>query len=258
MGYHVFNLFEITNLHGLQTRYRLVEIDGTYGADDLADQNLSRLVKRVAYSERAPVALIHRNGKPFLAVPADLTFGTDEYQLTPHVVDLKPLDEEYDLSLGSLTAETERIGMAFLLFHLKSPLWARQGLWSSNASTYFSKRPANYRDDRRDVDVYEGFGFRLLRYGGKLYLSLSLTNKPLYIRVVKGDLDFSKVLEDTFAMSQLCWPVPNRCIRLPIDLKLCDDLLRATASDADEDEALYGEEESEHGDEAEIGVSLPH
>ena len=33
---------------------------------------------------------------------------------------------------------------------------------------------------------------------------------------------------------------------------------RATASDADEDEALYGEEETEHGDEAEIGVSLPH
>ena len=36
------------------------------------------------------------------------------------------------------------------------------------------------------------------------------------------------------------------------------NLLRATASDADEDGALYGEEEPEHGDEAEIGVSLPH
>ena len=84
------------------------------------------------------------------------------------------------------------------------------------------------------------------------------TVKPLYIRVVRGELELSKILEDTFAMSQLCWPVPNRCIRLPIDLKLCDDLLRATASDADEDEALYGEEETEHGDEVEIGFSLPN
>ena len=82
--------------------------------------------------------------------------------------------------------------------------------------------------------------------------------KPLYIRVVRGELDLADVLEDTFAMSQLCWPVPNRCMRLPIDLKLCDDLLRATASDADEDEALYGEEETDYGDEAEIGASLPH
>ena len=177
MGYHVFNLFEITNLQDLRTRYRLVEIDGTYGSDDLADQNLSLIAKRVAYTEKAPVSLIHRDGKPFLAVPAELKFGKDEYQLTPDVVELRPLDEEYDLSLADLTEETERIGMSFLSFHLKSPLWAKHGLWSSNSSTYFSKKPANFRDDRREVDVYEGFGFRLVRYGGKLYLSLSLTSK---------------------------------------------------------------------------------
>src|SRR5271157_378147 len=176
MGYQVLNLFQITNLQELKTRFRLVEIDGTYGADDLADQNLSYLAKRVAYTERAPVAVVYRKGKPFLAVPADLTFGTDEYQLTPEVVELRPQDEEYDLSLANLTAETERIGLAFLSFHLRSPLWMKQGLWSSNSSTYFSKRPANYRDDRREVDVYDGFGFRVVRYEGKLYLSVSLTN----------------------------------------------------------------------------------
>src|SRR5271163_4547347 len=113
MGFHIFNLFEITNLRDLRTRYRLVDIDGTYGADDLADQNLSLLAKRVAFAEKAPVSLVHRDGKPFLAVPADLKFGKDEYQLTPHVVELRPLDEEYELSLADLTQATERIGMAF-------------------------------------------------------------------------------------------------------------------------------------------------
>jgi hypothetical protein len=55
-------------------------------------------------------------------------------------------------------------------------------------------------------------------------------------------------------MSQLCWPVPNRCMRLPIDLKLCDDLLRATAGNADEEEAIYGEDEPELGEESELEV----
>ena len=71
------------------------------------------------------------------------------------------------------------------------------------------------------------------------------TAKPLLVRIVRGELSLEHVLEDTFAMSQLCWPVPNRCIRLPIDLKLCDEHLRATAAEADDDEAVYGEEPAE-------------
>ena len=80
--------------------------------------------------------------------------------------------------------------------------------------------------------------------------------KPLYVRLVRGDLDLAKVLEDTFAMSQLCWPVPNRCMRLPIDLKLCDELLRSTAGDADEEEAIYGEDQQEMSEGSEIESSF--
>jgi hypothetical protein len=65
---------------------------------------------------------------------------------------------------------------------------------------------------------------------------------PLFIRVVRGELELSRVLEDAFQKSLLSWPVPDRMIRLPIDLKLCDEFLRAVAADADEDEAVYGEE----------------
>jgi hypothetical protein len=84
------------------------------------------------------------------------------------------------------------------------------------------------------------------------------TVKPLYLRLVRGELELAKVLEDTFAMSQLCWPVPNRCMRLPIDLKLCDDLLRATAGDADEEEAIYGEDAPPMGEESELEVPFLH
>lgn len=66
---------------------------------------------------------------------------------------------------------------------------------------------------------------------------------PVLVRVAKGPLDLSKILEDTFRKSLLAWPVPDRMIRLPIDLKLCDEFLRAAAADADEDEATYGGEQ---------------
>ena len=66
---------------------------------------------------------------------------------------------------------------------------------------------------------------------------------PLLIRVVKGSVKLSRVLEDAFRKSILSWPVPDRVIRLPIDVKLCDEFLRAVAADADEDEAAYGEEQ---------------
>lgn len=69
------------------------------------------------------------------------------------------------------------------------------------------------------------------------------TVKPLVVRVAAGDLSLEFVLEDTFAMSQLCWPVPDRCMRLSIDLKLCDDYLRSIAVDADEDAGQFGDDD---------------
>lgn len=86
------------------------------------------------------------------------------------------------------------------------------------------------------------------------------TVKPLLVGIARGSLALLKVLEDTFALSQLSWPVPNRCMRLPIDLKLCDELLRATASDADDDEALYGEKEEEQdfSEGTDLGHPLSH
>lgn len=66
------------------------------------------------------------------------------------------------------------------------------------------------------------------------------TVEPLVVRIVHGNLNLEWVLEDTFGMSQLCWPVPTACMRLPIDLKLCDEHLRAFAGRADEDNALFG------------------
>jgi len=71
------------------------------------------------------------------------------------------------------------------------------------------------------------------------------TANPLLLHLVQGNLRLEEVLEDTFRLSLLGWSMPTGCTRLPADLKLCDDFLRATAASADDDEALYGEDEPE-------------
>jgi len=67
------------------------------------------------------------------------------------------------------------------------------------------------------------------------------TVKPLHVCIAHGALDLWKVLEDTAGMALLAWAAPDRSMRLSIDLKLCDDFLRAVAAEADQDEAAFGE-----------------
>src|SRR6266568_1888047 len=178
MGTHVLNLYEIENLRDFQTGYRLVDVDGPFGLDrddrDLAEKNLASLEKQIAFQEKAPVALIRRGQAALLAVPANLELTKLEYALTPDVVSLKPQLEMHELNFGKLLPEDEAAARAFLRFHLRTPLMLSDSLWSSGSSSYFSKRPVNYKDDRRDVDVYGGFGFRLLVLDGKFYLVLRL------------------------------------------------------------------------------------
>lgn len=71
------------------------------------------------------------------------------------------------------------------------------------------------------------------------------TANPLHVCVVEGALQIANILEDTFAMSQLCWSAPDRCMRLSVDLKLCDDYLRSIAAKADDDEGQFGDNEDE-------------
>lgn len=69
------------------------------------------------------------------------------------------------------------------------------------------------------------------------------TAKPLYVEIAYGELEINKVLQDIFSLSQLCWMSPDKCCRLPITVKLCDEFLRSVAAESNEDEAIYGEME---------------
>jgi len=68
------------------------------------------------------------------------------------------------------------------------------------------------------------------------------TASPVAVRLVQGGLDLDWVMEDVFRKSLLCWSSPTACMSLPVDLKLCDETLRAFAGEANEEEAVHGQE----------------
>ena len=78
------------------------------------------------------------------------------------------------------------------------------------------------------------------------------TAKPLSAVIAEGDLDIQWVLEDIFALSQLAFTAPDRCVRLPATIKLADDFLEPIASESDDDEALYDDGDE---DAVELGMS---
>lgn len=178
MQSYLLNLYEIKNVRDLQIAYRLLDVDGLLGANredgDLVDRNLSLLVKQIAYQERVPVALLRQNGKPVIAIPWDLKLSKDEYALTPDVVSLRARNEVHRVQHDSPSHSDSLVRQAFLRFSLSTPFMNNDQIWSSRNTAYFHKTPVNYHDDRRDVDVYEGFAYRMIETRGRLYVSLRL------------------------------------------------------------------------------------
>jgi hypothetical protein len=81
------------------------------------------------------------------------------------------------------------------------------------------------------------------------------TAKPLSLEIIDGELDVEYVLEDAFALSQLVFTAPDRCLRLPGTIKISDDFLEPIAASTDDDAALYGDEEDDPIAEDEIEMA---
>ncbi|MEW6001198.1 MAG: hypothetical protein AB1638_00895 [Nitrospirota bacterium] len=85
------------------------------------------------------------------------------------------------------------------------------------------------------------------------------TVKPLHAVIADGNLDIKKVIEDIFNLSQLIWSSPDKCGRLPVTIRLADDLLEPIASKFELDEAIYEsewDEKEELEDDSEMNMEV--
>lgn len=176
MGTHIFNLFELSNLNELDGAYRLYaakDLPGDWRNSDDSVKNLNNVVKSIAYKQWIPVALMVKD-IPYIAIPADQELKTLEYPITPDVLTLTPVPGSKAINFKQLDPESERVALSFLRFALQGPLMSDNRLWKSGGS-YFNTQPINYNDNRRETDVYGGFGYRLLPLDGKIYAAVRLT-----------------------------------------------------------------------------------
>jgi hypothetical protein len=176
MKQHAFNLYPVANQDDLRFSYRYVEVDGELGAasddPDLAPKNLNLLAKKVAFGQELPVAIVRRGEKPLLAVASDHPIKRCEYQLTPHVVSLRPQDEIHAVTFSNLDEITRQIALSFLDWELRGPLYRHKDLWRSSPNTCFRKKPVNVDDTRRSFDIYGGFSPRFLFVEGLLHIAV--------------------------------------------------------------------------------------
>ena len=175
----LLNLFPISGVSDLETEYRVIRILGLHDSPedpDLIHENAGSIARQVASRLRCPTALLRNSGDYQLAVPANRKCEPFELQVRPDVVRLEPHDRVHRLRFGALTPEQVPVAQQLLTAELRAPLRQDQRLWSSYGS-YFSKRPKNIRDDKRDIDIFTGFGFRVVRFQGAFFISLDLTSK---------------------------------------------------------------------------------
>jgi hypothetical protein len=172
------NLFGITNLRQLNGNYRLFEIkdlETNWRHDDEQLKNLNNLLKIIAYEKHIPVALVS-NDLPCIAIPASQNLERLEYSLTPDVMTLVPVAGEKSIDFRKLDSESKSVALSFLRFALQGPLIRDIKLWSSGSS-YYTKFPINGKDSGREVDIYGGFGFRLLSIDNNIYVVVKLSYK---------------------------------------------------------------------------------
>jgi hypothetical protein len=73
------------------------------------------------------------------------------------------------------------------------------------------------------------------------------TANPLHIRRVHGEMTIQDCLEDVFALSCLTWGQPEGAMRLPMSIKLCDRSLFDEATEVNEDEIAFGNDNVAEG-----------
>lgn len=173
---HVSNLYPVLNQESLSISYRLVDVEGEFGLGsddpDLAVKNLNILVKKIAFGQKLPVTIVHGGERPVLAVAADRPIERCDYQLTPHVVTLRPRNEVHRVSFKDLDSSTLNIALSFLGWELRGHLYQRADLWQNASNTFFSKKPVNAGDRRRQMDIYGGFSPRFVMVQGTIHLSV--------------------------------------------------------------------------------------
>lgn len=179
MRNHTLNLYKITNLSDLDFSYKLVEFDLPYvdGKEELYNKQLQKIAQKVSSVTGGPAAILKRDGKMYIAIPADRNLREMKVDVTPFSVSVKPLADTYHIQSSSLTADNIDVVQKFLEFEIRRQLTNNNQLWKLNTSQFFLKKPI-YSSEESTIEIFGGFTYKLVRLAdGNFYICLDLTSK---------------------------------------------------------------------------------
>lgn len=179
MRNHTLNLYKITNLSDLDFSYKLVEFDlpSVDGKEELYNKQLQKIAQKVSSVTGGPAAILKRDGKMYIAIPADRNLREMKVDVTPFNVSVKMLADVYHIQSSSITADNIDVVQKFLEFEIRRQLTNNNQLWKLNTSQFFLKKPV-YSNEESNIEIYGGFTYKLVRLADdNFYICLDLTSK---------------------------------------------------------------------------------
>ncbi|OGO52539.1 MAG: hypothetical protein A2148_08580 [Chloroflexi bacterium RBG_16_68_14] len=170
------NIFPITNLAELKSRYRLYRIRGLSADQEEYDPNIQTVIRKLSYSMRSPVAVTVQKGEPHLALQDDAPEPPSPYPLVRATAVFERTDEVFTLDYENPTPETDALRIRFLRFAIEGALFRNRNFWQPGAGNpFFERRPIL---DSDGVCVYRGYGVRVVPLeGGKLGVCIDVQHK---------------------------------------------------------------------------------
>jgi hypothetical protein len=185
------NVFPITNLGELSSRYRLYRIKGLHPEQAEYHQNRSVLARRLSYEFRTPAAVLDNPDGPRLVLREDAAEPPSPYHLVRRAVYFDRLPGTFDLDYTLRTPENDEVCLRFLQFMLQAPLNANARLWQpGSGKPFFDKEPAH---EQGNAARHTGFAVRaVLTPGGGMGLCIDVRHKlvskaPLPVRMTRQE-----------------------------------------------------------------------
>ncbi len=179
MKNHTLNLYKVLNLHELDFSYKLVEFELTLieGKQDLFNKQLQKIAQKVSSAIGGPAAILKRENRFFIAIPADKNLIDMNVDVTPFSVAIRLLPEVYHIRSGSINSNNVDVVQKFLEFEIRRQLSNNDQLWKLNTNQFFFKKPI-VSNEESTIEIFGGFTYKLVRLAnGNFYICLDLTTK---------------------------------------------------------------------------------
>lgn len=181
MRNHTQNLFRVNNLADLDFSYKFVEVDLQQmpGQEVLYNTALQKVSYKIASEIGGPAAIVFRNGKHYIAIPANRNFEELRIKTNPFTVIAKLIDEVQHINVRNAGRYSHEIMSKFLDFEIRQQVKDNFGLWDINSYQFFLKNPIQSANES-NIDIFGGFKYRLIQQeDGSYFIVLDLAYKYL-------------------------------------------------------------------------------